>query len=254
MFWSSLSRLFSALLSVSVEIRLPDWTKIYSSYEAKRDGLGEEDEDKKEQEIVRWALTWRLMLRRGAAGQTEKMTQPRKEKVPAFTEAPLLSFNSRPFFPPPQPLLKWHRQPQKKYISCLCGRVSHCLLLWTSVDFAPYIVCLPGSFPIAPSASLSASTCLSACHTVSMMTLMMAAVEMMTELALMPCIPQHTVVLIVFLLFYSSSNILYWFGPIYRHIPSSMNLLLQKETTYALFCIVNKQIIWCDEEIHGTKI
>lgn len=38
------------------------------------------------------------MLRRGAPGQTEKMTQPRKEKVPAFTEAVLLSFNLKPFF------------------------------------------------------------------------------------------------------------------------------------------------------------
>lgn len=43
----SLCILFSALLSVSADICLPDWTKIYSSYKAERDGLGEEDEDKK---------------------------------------------------------------------------------------------------------------------------------------------------------------------------------------------------------------
>lgn len=53
---------------------------------------------RKEQEIVRWALTWRLMLRGDAAGQTEKMTQLRKERVPVFTEAVRLSFNLKPFF------------------------------------------------------------------------------------------------------------------------------------------------------------
>ena len=38
------------------------------------------------------------MLRRGAAGQTEKMTEPRKEEVPGFTGAMLISVTVKPIF------------------------------------------------------------------------------------------------------------------------------------------------------------
>lgn len=95
-----------------------------------------------------------LMLRGGAPGQTEKMTQPEKERVPAFTEALQLSFNSKPFFHLHSPYSSGIDNLRKvHFLSTVCGCVSHCLVPWTSVDFFLYIVGQHGSFPIRPSAA-----------------------------------------------------------------------------------------------------
>lgn len=96
---------------------------------------------------MRWALT-----RPDAPGQTEKKTQPMEGRSAIFLNFFLLkhccSHSISNLTPPPSRVAS--TTSEEKYISCLCGRVSHCLLLWTSVDFFHYIA-LSVYLPALPS-------------------------------------------------------------------------------------------------------
>lgn len=142
--------------------------------------IGEGDEDKKRAEDCEMSPDMEAEAEKRRCRANSDDTAKKGKKGQAFTGALLLSFNFKPFSSPTA-LTQVASTTLEEYISCLCGRVSHCLVLWTSVDFFLYIVCLPGSAPICPSACLRVSTCLSACHIISMMTLAI-------KLTLMPCI------------------------------------------------------------------